>query len=157
MRLALFLYFFVSFGFANSQQAKTNIKDSTSFYISRLNWHSIEYSGTYFQKLYLTDEAKIILSVKDSSKIQKLITAMDHSNKTVAIHILLTQLLEPKNQIFRERFQYGNNNLVQRVDNIYNSLVWSTSDGIHFQINKLEISRIKEYWKSKTHQKKSEL
>jgi hypothetical protein len=133
---------------------KTETGDSTAFYISKLNWHSYGLTGTYFQKIYLLDDANILLSARDTSKIRKLINNIGDSTKTVAIHILLTQLLEPEKQIFQERYHYADDKSMEKVDFIYNSLIWTTSDGINFQIDQSEIRRIKGYWISKTSETK---
>src|SRR5271170_7818592 len=117
--------------------------DSTSFYISKLNWDSFSESGDHFPNLYLMGDAKKILEIKDKHKIRKLVNCIQDSEKTVAIHIILTKLLEPQKANLNNHFHYKTDGSMQMVEFEYNSLMWSTRDVGNYQISQSEIKKIK--------------
>lgn len=126
-------------------------KDSLDIYLSKLNWNSVTITPTFIPRLLLDDEAKKILMLKDARFNQRLFERLDENEKTLALHILLTERLSPstENMIVLESYVYQNDTIAIVKYN-FNKLDWSLNlkTGKYF-ISKSAINRIKAYWRNK--------
>jgi hypothetical protein len=150
MKYALIITFLLLLNLAKAQRSGN--PDSVNIYISRLDWNSFEIATTYVPRIGLNEDAKRLIKIEDKEKIKKLLNKIDIDQKTVAIHMILTYLLEPTKKQFRESYNYGKDSTIKSVIFSYNRLKW-TSDS-HLQnnsISKGEINRIKQYWRKRCH------
>src|ERR1700722_4927474 len=87
-RYLLLLSFLIvaKFGFGQTKPI-----DSTAYYINKLNWKSFGITSNYVSQPYLLEDAKKIISINDKNKVKKLIKALSNEEKTVVIHMILTQ------------------------------------------------------------------
>jgi hypothetical protein len=150
MKYALTITFLLLLNLAKSQPSGNT--DSVNIYISRLDWNSIEIATTYVPRIGLNEDAKRLIEIKDKDKIKKLLNKIDIDQKTVAIHMILTYLLEPTKKQFGESYNYGKDSTIKSVIYSYNRLKW-TSD-THLQnnsISKEQINTIDRYWRKRCH------
>lgn len=150
MKYALTISFLLLLNLAKSQSSVNT--DSVDIYISRLNWNSIEIATTYVPQINLNEDAKRLIEIKDKSKIKKLVGNIGIDQKTVAVHMILTYLLEPTKKQFGESYIYGKDSTIKSVIYSYNRLKW-TSD-THLQnniISRKEVDRIEQYWRKRCH------
>jgi len=127
-------------------QSKT---DSVRYYIDKLNWKSFVASYEYVPNLVLLNDAKRIVSLRDKKKVPKLVSALCTEQKTVVIHIILTQLLEPEKTTIKLSYIYAKGASIKEVRYTYNGLSWfyNVKTGADSICNK-GISYTKKYWKS---------
>jgi hypothetical protein len=149
MRLLLNFSILFMFQTAIGQNEKAN--DSTSFYISRLNWNSFSISWNYAAEFHLEKDAINLIQLNDSLKLKMLLESIDDSTKTVTIHAILSKIFEPKNSSFKVIYKHPNETSreVIGVDLIFNSLIWSGNEIEGYRIKNSEITRIKKYWMTK--------
>ena len=150
MKYALIITFLLLLNLAKAQRSGNT--DSVNFYISSLNWNSFEITTTYVPRIGLNEDAKRLIEIKDKAKIKKLVGNIGIDQKTVAIHMILTYLLEPTKKQFGESYNYGKDSTIKSVIYSYNRLKW-TSDS-HLQNNSIsreEVDRIEQYWRKRCH------
>jgi hypothetical protein len=126
--------------------------DSLTIYISRLGWNSFVIGSTYVPQFALGEDAKRLIEIKDRSKIKMLVDNIPDAQKTVVIHMILSQILEPRKSAFGEYLHYGKDSAVKSVTFSYNSLKW-TGDFMrgHDSVSRDEIDRIDRYWRKRCH------
>jgi hypothetical protein len=126
-----------------------NSRDSVEIYISRLDWNSFEIASNHFSQLLLRADAQRLISISDSTKLKKLLGNLEDSSKTVAIHIVLTKLLDPmldpSKKGFSYRYYYSKSNRPEKVVFSFNDLHWARKSS-QWYIEKKEILKVKEYW-----------
>lgn len=124
--------------------------DSLGLYINQLSWTSFEISNNYIPFLILKDNAKSLINLKDERKLPKLYRNIDDTSKTVAIHIILTQIIEPINNALTLRYEYAKDSTISYVLYSYNGLTWCYENKKNVShIQKKNVSVIKKYWKQK--------
>lgn len=125
--------------------------DSLLMYINDLNWTSFNITTNYISNLTLSVNAKRLVDLKDNRKLQELIKNLKDSDKTVAIHIILTQIIEPNNNTFAYHYEYGSDSTINSIKYSYNGLTWYCQNKINRNYIKCnDISLIKKYWINKT-------
>ena len=72
-------------------------QDSVDNQIDRISWQSLVIIPTYATRLDLNQDAQKLVTSRNPLTIRKLVAAMTNDNKTVAIHMILSRMLEPKN------------------------------------------------------------
>jgi hypothetical protein len=126
-----------------------NSRDSIDIYISKLNWNSFEITSNHFSQLLLRADAKRIIKIKDSTKLKKLLGNLEDSTKTVAIHIVLTKLLDPmldpSKKGFSYKYYYSKDGRMEKTVFVYNDLNWARNSG-KWSIQKDEINKVIKYW-----------
>ncbi len=128
--------------------------DSLEFYIRQLNWTSFEISNNYIPFLTLKDIGNRLVSLKDERKLQELLKNINDTNKTVAIHIILTKIIEPLKNEFSQYYEYAKDSSICTVRYSYNGLTWyyeNKKDKNHIQ--KGNRSEIREYWNERIKKK----
>ncbi len=141
--------FLLSFFLAKSQSMRS--ADSVNIYISRLGWESFSVATTYIPQLVLKEDAKRLIAIKGKAKIKKLLDSIVISQKTVAIHIILSQLLDPTKRQFGESYNYGKDSTIKSVVFSYNGLKWARDSLQENSISQEEINRIARYWRKRCH------
>jgi hypothetical protein len=120
--------------------------DSIGVYIENLDWTSYEITTNYISNLVLKDKANYLIRTTSSNRNKQLLENIDSANKTVVIHVILTNILEPENAKFAQHYIYGNDSTVCGVEFTYNKLNWYQDDNYKQHIKKKEIKKIKKYW-----------
>jgi hypothetical protein len=122
-------------------------QDSINRMINQINWNSFQISTNHFSKL-VPNECLISLSKhKDKKTIVKLLRNINISNKTVAIHVVLTNIFELNKGIFLYNYEYDKNSRVKNIKYTYNNLNWDSSvDVVNYHISKKEIRKVEKYW-----------
>lgn len=128
-----------------SQQAN-HYADSTDFYIKKLSWSSFEITNNYISQLIMKHDAKRLVELEDKEKLEKLFHNLDRKDKTVIIHIILSQILEPDSSSFSQVYQYAKDSTVKSVQYSYNGLRWVKDAGSRNHISGHDIRMIKKYW-----------
>ena len=123
MKYIFTLGLLVLFASARSQPAAV---DSVDFYINKLGWHSSGVACKYFCEVALYDDAKRLIGLSDPRKIQKLISHLRDSSKTVVIHLILTKTLEPLDGCFGMWPNYGKDGKISTMGYEYNGLRWAS-------------------------------
>jgi hypothetical protein len=150
MKYALTISFLLLFNLAKSQALGD--ADSVGIYISRLNWNSFEIATTYVPQVALTGDAKRLIEIKGKAKIKKLLDSIVIDQKTVVIHMILSQLFEPTKKKFAEFYNYRKDSTIKSIIFSYNGLKWTSDNSLqNNNISKAEINRIKQYWRKRYH------
>jgi hypothetical protein len=144
----LFLAIFLSSFFLVKAQSSKGA-DSVGIYISRLSWNSFVIGSTYVPQFALSEDAKRLIEIKDKLKIKMLVDSIQDSRKTVVIHMILSQLLDPSNRQFGESYNYGKDSTVKSVVFSYNGLKWARDSLQENSISEAEINRIERYWRKR--------
>jgi hypothetical protein len=124
--------------------------DSLGLYINQLSWASFEISNNYISSLILKDNAKSLISLKDERKLPELLMNINDSSKTVAIHIILTQIIKPMDNALTLHYEYAKDSTISYVLYSYNGLTWcyeNKRNKNHIQKN--NIAKIEKYWQGK--------
>jgi hypothetical protein len=137
------LILFVS---ASSQPAAV---DSADFYINKLGWRSSGVACKYFCEVAVYDDANRLIALPDPRKIQKLISHLGDSSKTVAIHLILTMILEPLDGSFGMWPNYGKAGKISSLGYEYNGLHWSSDSAWNYTISLEEVDNITNYWRER--------
>jgi hypothetical protein len=126
--------------------------DSVNIYISRLGWNSFGITGTYVPRIAFYDDARRLVKINDKTKVKKLIENIREEQKTVVIHLILSQIIEPSRGDLGEHLNYENNSAVKSVDYLFNGLTWTdNSKENRTSISLNEIDKIEKYWRKKCH------
>lgn len=122
-------------------------KDSAiNNYINKLNWNSFTVTPTYAPEVVIDSNAKKIIALKSKKVIQKLYANISDTNKTIAIHILLTQMLD-NDTIRIGAMSIYNEGKFEAVRYVYNKAKWFFNiESESNCIDKSEIICIKNYW-----------
>ena len=124
-------------------------QDSAEYYIEHLSWESLFIKPTYATELVLNKDAEKLVAYKNDYTIKKLLSAISDNKKTVAIHMILSRMLEPHNINFTQERVYRGDSIIA-VNYRYNTLLWryDVSSGA-YDIDCTAVSQIKEYWQKK--------
>lgn len=141
-----YILLFVILTICNIGVCQSHKVDSIDYYIRKLDWKSFGITTNYVAKPYLLNDANKIISIKDKAKVRKLIQFIKVDSKTVAIHMILTKLLEPNKAEFKQSYIYGSNSTVTGVNYIFNGLSWKKEEKSGYSILKKDISNVKKYW-----------
>jgi hypothetical protein len=152
-------YFFAStlilcIAYAKSQSV--GVGDSLDIYINRLGWHSSGIAWTYIPKIALYEDAKMLVAIKDTRKIPKLINSLGDSSKTVVVHLILSLLVEPENGSIQWKYNYGKDGEIVSADYVYNGLEWLWDTSGNSIVSRGEIDKVERYWRQRCHQTKPE-
>lgn len=128
--------------------------DSIDYYIKRLNWNSFEVFYSFAPKISITADGRKIVDFEDSQKVTKLINALSDKHKTVAAHLILSQLFDSAASEFSIGSRYNNKDISESVFT-YNQLEWTKSLTGGYSITKKYIRLIRAYWIKRTGQRKS--
>jgi hypothetical protein len=138
----------VSIGFSSFAQSDTEI-DSL---IDSLSWKSITMSRSYgtFEVDYLDYQDSTVNKLIEIGKLATngLINSITIPEKTVIIHIILTNIYEPDNGNDWLAISYIHKNCDDFAGwhNIYNGLIWEWYGDSGYSISKSEIDKIDRYW-----------
>lgn len=135
-------------GQCSSINAQTNKVDSLNFYINKLNWSSFGINCQYVLMLDLADDARKIIALPNKEKTKLLLRHIEDSTKTVIIHVLLTELLEPNKSLLSYRYNYQGKEITG-ITFSYNGISWSDTDGKKPTIDRNNIITAKQYWVGK--------
>lgn len=83
---------------------------------------SFAITNDHVSSLLLKDDALRLINLRDGGKINRLLSSIENSEKTVVIHVILTQILEPGKGAFSYKYNYGKDSTVQSVLYQYNGL-----------------------------------
>lgn len=148
MRYFLIIGFIFFFKIGICQDSKQI--DSLRLFINQLGWESFDISNNYIPFLTLNDNSKNLVALKDERKLPELLKNINNSNKTVAVHIILTQIIEPMNNKLTLRYEYAKDSTINYVLYTYNGLTWCYDNKKNLNhIQKKYISAIEEYWKER--------
>jgi hypothetical protein len=136
-----------------SYSQQTNYADSIDFYIKNLSWSSFEITNNYISQLTLNHDAKRLIELEDKNKLKKLLRAITEKDKTVIIHVIFSQILEPDSSNFLQVYKYAKDSTVESVQYTYNGLRWFKDIGgrNHIYGNGIRMSR--KYWRNKVLEK----
>ncbi len=152
--------------FSQGEKKQSIIDDQ----IKKIDWSSLQVVTNYFVQIVLNDSLVNQLGYKDSTIVHKLFDNLSIENKTVTIHILLTQIFEPQKSNFKFYYKDKQNVNSYKCDdnqdliscyyngkNViiyhYNNLKWSIDLNTNqYKISKTEIKKIIKYWKKTINQ-----
>src|ERR1700683_289201 len=144
MKYVFTLSLLLFFGSAKSQPAAV---DSVDFYINKLGWRSSGVACKYFCEVAFYDDAKRLIALPDPRKIQKLISHLEDSSKSVVIHLILTKILEPLDGSFGMWLNYGKDGKISTMGYEYNGLHWASDSAWNNTISREEVDNITHYWR----------
>lgn len=124
----------------------------------QLNWNSFCITTDHFPRLILNKPLTNLLERKDKNSSPYLIQCIHKEDKTVAIHILLTNVFEADKSALSISYLYGKDSSIQIIKYTYNSLSWFYSvekDSLY--VNRKDIKKIYKYWKSYIKREKGDL
>lgn len=152
MNKKLLIVFILSlnFGFAKNDP---KIIDSL---IDQLSWESITYKSNYYStNISLEDSAVTSLINHKFLGVDKLLKSIKKPEKTVVIHIILTNIFEPEmsHNYFSIMSIYEGCYCIG-YRNIYNGLIWSSIRDKE-KIEESEIKKIRNYWKARIADKRT--
>lgn len=124
-------------------------EDSVDIYIEWLGWHTSGIAWTYVPNIALYEEAERLVAIKDMRKIQKLINSLGDSSKTVAVHLILSRLIEPENSGIQWTYNYGKDGRIVNTEYIYNGLRWLWDSAGNNIVSRVEIDMVERYWRQK--------
>jgi len=124
--------------------------------IKRLSWNSITCDHSYIGSTVNYKDSTVNELIKIGKPcIKSLYNSIGDTNKTVIIHIILTNILEPENKtdFLAESHFYKDCNKIIGAHNIYNGLIWEFYIDSGFSVTKKEIDKIKNYWQKRINRK----
>jgi hypothetical protein len=126
--------------------------------IEGLSWNSYRASHSYRTIFVGHDQTYYELIKEKEQSGEILFNFIDKADKTVPIHIILTQIFEPDRNFFLPLIKfytcnYFKINFKQLAGThfIYNGLVWESNKNGPNSINKYQIERIKHLWDLRLH------
>ena len=131
------------------------LTDSTDYYISQLDCNSAIVTTTYFERLVLNPTAQRLVESNNENVNKKLLSHLDDTSKTLALHVILTKRVENNKDGFVVEYVYDENyKHILRVNYTCNNFHWFylvIDDNPHcfFHFDKNEINRAKLYWTQK--------
>lgn len=143
-----FIIIFLLLTKSNCSLSQSIPPDSIDYYIQKLNWNSFDFTPTYFRTIVLSNMAERLVSLEKKDAVAKLLTRITDSEKTVAIHIILTNIYEPQNAYLKTSYQYQDNKLIKVFYSV-NELNWEEDVNERYMITENEIKKIKAYWEQK--------
>jgi hypothetical protein len=153
MKLIMFFVFvmFFEIGVCQTKQDKDELCD-------QLNWNSFCITTNHFPRLILNKSLTNLLERKEKNSFPYLIQCIHKKDKTVAIHILLTNVFEVDKNALSISYVYGKDSSIQIIKYTYNSLSWFYSiKKDSFYVNRENIKNIYKYWKSYIKRKKGNM
>ena len=126
--------------------------------VGKLSWNSITMDciATVLMLTHRdTTEKELVQIGKPATN--KLIEALDDSNKTAIAHIILTQIWgsQSEKNYFSTKYVYKDCNQLVGWHYVYNGVVWDWSSEANETIKQSEIQKIKSYWTQKLIEKKN--
>ena len=119
-------------------------KDSLEYYVNKLNWNSFEEIIGFAPRIKLGPDIHNLIAFKDPQKINYLVNKLSDETKTVAIHIVLTNVYIKGYSSFGMIDEAGKWSVFE-----YNGLKWKRRNNVIRSISKKDIKRIKIYWKKR--------
>jgi len=115
----------------------------------QLNWNSFYITTNHFSRLVLNESLTTLLKQKDKNRFLDLIQCIHKEDKTVAIHILLTNIFEADKNSLSISYEYDKDSSIQTIKYTYNSLSWFYSvekDSLY--VNKRDTQNIYKHWRN---------
>lgn len=157
------LVFVTSFCVAQTQQ-----KDSVDYYISRLGWDAATVATTYVPKVVLNEYAQKLVIMKGKSIDNRLYEKIGDTEKTLAIHVILTQrrkyrvklseegVRQNEDSITKYQISHYTKDTLLGINYTYNGLKWyyNLNSG-ESSISDEAIRYAQSYWRKRIKKKKS--
>jgi len=123
---------------------------------SMLSWKSVTITCNYVLVLMDGDSVSNKLVQIGKPATERLINAVNNPEKTVAIHIILTRICEPKkyNQNISTIYIYRNCNEALGWHHVFNGITWKWIEGEDESISDTQVAQVYNYWKTKLIDKK---
>lgn len=144
LKLNILLLFAIS---QTAVLAQTNNKIDSI--IEKLSWRSVSMTCMATMLMLTHEDSSEIELVKIGKPASEgLIAALSDKNKTVAAHIILTEIWSDTidKKYFVTKYIHKDCNQLIGWYHIYNGLVWEWYSGIGDSIRQTEIDKIKNYW-----------
>ena len=152
MKKLLAILIFILIGFDSYSQSDSDINNL----INSLSWKSITTSHSYhtFTLNYQDSVVRELIKIGKPAAI-RLFNSIKIPNKTVIIHIILTNIYEPEigNDNLPIVYIYKNCDDLIGWHHIYNGLIWEWYRDSDFTIKQQEIDKANTYWNSRLNEK----
>lgn len=149
LKVFLLILFVSCSNISQKTEAKIDVKNIEKL-ISIISWDSFEITTNYGLGLKVLDE-----SVKNLEKMGKkispyLLNSLKDEDKTVIIHIMLTNLWEPELNFLNVHYNGDSDSKDSIVEFMINNLKWYQSYDGKNNLDNIDVNRIYKYWKKRT-------